>query len=546
MNARSLWPIALLLAGAAAGAGCSKGGTLAGGRHSWTKAGVLRVAVAEEPKTLNPLLSAATTEGFITRLMFEPLLSADARGNPVPILATEVPTQANGGISADGLTIRYHLRRNARWTDGTEVTAHDVVWSWQAICNPKNDVVSRHGYDDVRSIVTPDAHTLVIHLKRRFAAFINTFFAESDQPYDVLPAHVLARYTDFNQVPFDSAPLVSDGPFRFDSWRRGDRIRMTASRSFFEGPPKLQSVEIEFVPNEDTAINLLRTHAIDYIFEPSMQTYPALRSVPGARIVWVNVNGYEGMMFNLAHPVVADPLVRRAIGAAIDKASLVRQLAHGQATIATEDLPNWLWAFDPTVKGVPYDPRLAVRLLARAGWIAGSDGVVRKHGRPLQLLLATDTQTATHRSESLLIQAALRHVGVDVEVKYYPIDILYAPQGMGGIAHGGKFDLLLYPWVAGIDPDDSSQFTCDNLPPHGYNDSRYCSAQMDAAQTMALTHYSRSTRKIAYAQIERRLSIDNPLLFFWWQRLQEALSPDFHGFDPNPASESWNAWQWSI
>ncbi len=546
MKTRSLWLIALLSAAASAGTGCSKNGSLAHGRHSWTKAGVLRVAVSEEPKTLNPLLSATTTEGFITRLMFEPLLSADARGNPVPMLAAEVPSQANGGISADGLTIRYHLRGNARWTDGAAVTSHDVVWSWQAIRNPNNDVVSRHGYDDVRSIDTPNAHTLVIHLRQRFAPFVNTFFAESDQPYDVLPAHALARYADFNRVPFDSAPTVSDGPFRFESWRHGDRVAMTANASFFEGPPKLRSVEIQFIPNEDTAIDLLRTHAIDFIYEPSLQTYPALRSVPDARIVWANVNGYEGMMFNLAHPAVADPLVRRAIAAAIDKASLVRHLAHGQATIASEDLPNWMWAFDPTVKSVPYDPVSAARLLERAGWIAGSDGVVRKRGRPLQLLLATDTQTATHRSESLLIQAALRHIGIDVEVKYYPLDILYAPQGMGGIAHGGKFDLLLYPWVSGIDPDDSSQFTCDNMPPHGYNDSRYCSAPMDAAQTMALTHYDRATRKIAYARIERQLSVDNPLVFFWWQRMQEALSSDFHGFDPNPSSESWNAWQWSI
>ncbi len=546
MKARSLWPIALLSAAATAGTGCSKNGSLADGRHSWTMAGVLRVAASEEPKTLNPLLSASTTEGFITRLMFEPLLSADGRGNPVPMLAAEVPTQANGGISADGLTIRYHLRANARWTDGTAVTSHDVVWSWQAIRNPNNDVVSRHGYDDVRSIDTPDAHTLVIHLRRRFAPFIDTFFAESDQPYDVLPAHVLARYADLNRVPFDGAPTVSDGPFRFESWRHGDRVRMTANASFFEGPPKLRSVEIQFVPNEDTAIDLLRTHAIDYIYQPSLQTYPALRSVPDAKIVWVNVNGYEGMMFNLAHPVVADPLVRRAIAAAIDKASLVRHLAHGQATIASEDLPNWMWAFDPTVKSVPYDPASAAQLLERAGWIPGLDGVVRKHGRPLQLLLATDTQTATHRSESLLIQAALRQIGIDVEVKYYPIDILYAPQGMGGIAHGGKFDLLLYPWVAGIDPDNSSQFTCDNMPPHGYNDSRYCSAAMDAAQSAALTHYDTATRKTAYARIERRLSIDNPLVFFWWYRMQEAVSTDFHGFDPNPSSESWNAWQWSI
>jgi peptide/nickel transport system substrate-binding protein len=526
--------------------GCSTRGSFAGGRHSWTQAGVLRVAVPEEPKNLNPLLAGTTVEIFIDRLMFEPLLTADPHGNPAPMLAAIVPTQTNGGISADGLTIRYHLRRDAHWSDGRPVTANDLVWSWQAIENTRNDVVSRHGYDDIRAIDTPDPYTAIVHLEKPFSPFVNTFFAESDQPYELVPAHVLAHYNDINQIAFDAQPSVSDGPFRFVRWQRGDRILLEANRSFFLGRPGLSRVEIEFVPNEDSSINLLRTHAIDYIYQPSIQTYPALRTLPDARIVWVNVNGFEGMEANLAHPLLADVRVRAAIAAALDKASLARQLTYGQETTATEDLPNWIWAFDPSVRSVAFNPEAAKALLARAGWVPGPDGIARKHGQPLELLLATDVATATHRSESLLVQAALQRIGIMVNVKYYPFDILFAPQGMGGIQHGGKFDLLIYGWYAGIDPDNSSQLTCDNFPPHGYNDPRYCSAAMDAAQAGALAHYDRATRKVEYAKIEHLLSVDNPILFFWWQRQQDAISVDFHGFAPNPVLDSWNAWQWRI
>ncbi len=537
---------AVLLALAAALSGCTKVAGVTTLRHPWTQAGVLRVAVNEEPKNLDSLLSGTTTEIFIDRFMFEPLLSADPRGNPVPMLAAVVPTQANGGIAPDGLTIRYRLRRDVYWTDGVPVTARDVIWSWKAIENPNNDVVSRHGYDDVRSIDAPDPHSVVVHLNRPFAPFVNTFFAESDQPYDVMPAHALAIYPDVNHIPFNARPSVSDGPFRFERWERGDRIVLGANPAFFNRTPGLRRVVIEFVPNENSAVNLLATHAIDYLVQPSIQTYPALRALPDARIVWVNVNGFEGVEFNLSHPVLADPRVRMAIAAALDKDGLTRQLTHGQETTATEDLPNWIWAFDPAVKSVQFDPANAKALLARAGWIAGDDGVVRKHGRPLELLLATDTEAATHRSESLLIQAALRRVGITVNVKYYPLDILYAPMGMGGIQHGGKFDLLVYGWYAGIDPDDSSQLTCDNFPPHGYNDPRYCSRAMDVAQEIALTHYDRAARKRAYSTVEHLLEDDNPIVFFWWQRQQEAISVDFHGFAPNPVIESWNAWQWRI
>jgi peptide/nickel transport system substrate-binding protein len=520
-------------------AGCTKTGAVVDGRHPWTHPGVLRIAS-------NPLLAGTTNEIFIDRFMFEPLLSADPAGNPVPMLATSVPSQTNGGISNDGLTITYHLRHDVRWTDGVALTSRDVIWSWQAIENPDNDAVSRHGYDDVRSIGAPDAFTVVVHLKQRFAPFVNTFFAESDQIYDIVPAHVLAKYSDINHVPFDAEPTVSDGPFRFVRWDRGNRIVLDGNPRFFQGAPGLRRVEIEFVPNEDTAVSLLRTHAIDYIYQPSIQTYPSLRTLPDARIVWVNMNGYEGVEVNCSHGALADPRVRAAIAAAIDKSALTRQLTYGQETTATEDIPNWMWAFDPLVHSVPYGVPNAKALLARAGWVPGADGIVRKNGHPLELFMATDTATATHRSESLLIQAALRQIGIAASVKYYPLDILYAPQGMGGIQHGGKFDLLIYGWYAGIDPDDSSQLTCNNFPPHGYNDPRYCNPAMDAAQEIALTHYDQPTRKRAYSTIEHLLAADNPIIFFWWQRQQEAISVDFHGFAPNPVIESWNAWQWKI
>jgi peptide/nickel transport system substrate-binding protein len=204
-----------------------------------------------------------------------------------------------------------------------------------------------------------------------------------------------------------------------------------------------------------------------------------------------------------------------------------------------------MWAYDPSVADVRFNLAEAKQLLAADGWQPGSDGVLRKNGQPFEVLLAADV-SATHRSESILIQAALRRVGIDVAVKYYPESLLYAPAAMGGIMHGGKFDMMLTPWYSGVDPDNSSQFTCANVPPHGYNDEHYCVAAMDAAQEIALTHYLVAERKPAYATIEGLLARDNPELFFWWVRQLEPISVDFKGFAPNPVTESWNAWQWSI
>ncbi|MGC2130061.1 MAG: ABC transporter substrate-binding protein, partial [Candidatus Aquilonibacter sp.] len=141
--------------------GCSKVASDSGAEHSWTLPGVLRVAIQSEPKNLNPVLTSNTTDVFIARFMFLPLIQPNGKGVQQPLLVTEIPDMTNGGISADGLTITYHLRKDVKCSDGVPFSSKDVKWTWQALMNPNNNVVSRHGYDDIKSIDTPDPATVV-------------------------------------------------------------------------------------------------------------------------------------------------------------------------------------------------------------------------------------------------------------------------------------------------------------------------------------------------------------------------------------------------
>ena len=140
----------------------------------------------------------------------------------------------------------------------------------------------------------------------------------------------------------------------------------------------------------------------------------------------------------------------------------------------------------------------------------------------------------------------LQSIGIRAQIKTYPADLLFAPAGMGGIVHGGKFDFAITPWYSGIDPDNSSQYACESMPPNGYNDARYCTPIMQALQHAALSANDRAKRRDAYVKIERIVVNDVPQLIFWWKRQPQAISIDFHGFTPNPVTESWNSWQWSI
>ncbi len=517
-------------------AGCTKAGTIPG---------TLRIAIPLEPATLNPIMASNTTDAMVHAFIFDLLVTADEHGKLLPDLAQTVPTLRNGGISRDGLTITYHLRRNVRWHDGAPFTSKDVKFSWQAIMNPANDTPSRNGYDQVRSVDTPDDFTVVFHLKHRFAPAVTALFGESDSPTRILPEHLLGRYHDLNRVAFNNMP-IGTGPFKVAEWVRGDHISLIPNDAYFMGAPKLKHIIIRVVPNENTAINELTTHEIDWMFQASPNTCRQLPHVPGSHVVYVEQNAYESIRFNLRRAPLDDVRVRRAITDAIDQKELVDTLTCGMQEIATEDHPAWMWAHDPSVKRHAFDLHEARRLLAQAGFTPGRDGILQKNGIRLSLAAVTNNGNLTRRQSAILVQAMLRKVGIDLQLRSYPGAQLFGAAGDGGILQLGKFDVMFGGWYAGLDPDDSAQYACTSIPPGGYDYTRYCNNDVGAAQEAALTHYDVPTRAQAYHRIERDLARDVPEDFLWWVKQAQPISNDLKGFAPNPVTPSWNSYQWSI
>ena len=527
------------LAALAVCAACTRidpGGSVAVGRHSWTVPNTLRIVSGNVPRTLNPLLATQTVEASISRLMTDILVSSDAKGNFVPKLAREVPTRGNGGISVDGLTITYHLRGGVLWQDGAPFTSRDVRFTYDAIMNKNNDVISRHGYDLVTRVDTPDALTVVFHLRAPFAPFVSVVFGESDSPYGILPAHLLAKYRSINNIPYNSAP-IGTGPFKFVRWLRGDRIELVRNEQYFLGAPKIARVVWSLVPDENTEMQLMRTHEADWMYEASQAAYKTIKTIPNVTVVMPDVNGYEGIMMNTASGPTADIRIRRAIVMAIDKARLTNELTYGTATVATGDLPAFLWTHDPSLKNLPFDPAAARKTLASLGYTLAN---------PLALGFVYEQSQAVNRSLIVQLQQELHAVGIEIHAQAQLSSIIYGGYGAGGTLSTGHYQLSLYQWYAGIDPDNSAQFVCANRPPNGFNQSRYCSAAMDAAQAKALGNYEIDERKPAYFTIERLLVHDAPMDFLWWFRNIQVLNPDLKGFDPNPVVETWDIATWSI
>jgi peptide/nickel transport system substrate-binding protein len=512
--------------------------------------GQLRVAIQRSPNTLNPVLSANTTEGFLNRLTFDTLVSVAGDGKTiVPILASEVPTTQNGGISKDGLTITYHLRGGVKWHDGAPFTSKDVKFSWQAMMNDQNNVNERVGYEDVRSVDTPNDTTVVFHLRRVFAPFVNTVFAESDSPVCVIPEHLLAKYPDLNRVPFNQQP-VGTGPFKVVRWVRGDHVELVANDDYFRGKPKLRSVVVREIPDENTSVNALRSHDIDWIFEASPQLYNTLKTIPNVKIVLNEQPQTLQLLVNTTRPGLDDVRVRRAIAYAIDKQSLVERNTGGTAQVAWADQPPFQWSYTADVMQYPPNPEKAKALLVEAGYASGPDGIMRKNGQPLAPVLSYNVENKTRQQVAVQLQSMLKAVGIAVQIRTYPANMLFATYGQGGVLTTGKYDLNVSGWIAGQDPDDHSEFACDQIPrpshPDGVNYTRYCSKEMDAAQAQALGSYDDTARKPAYAKIQQILARDLPIIYLWFPRQLQPIDPAFKGFAPNPVNEAWNAYEWEI
>ena len=222
---------------------CSKSGTAPTEKtHSLTIAD----GTGDVP-TLNPHLFTETTLGYIAELSQAYLVKYDAQNQPYPELVTEVPTLANGGIGKDGKTITWHLRKGVRWSDGAPFDADDVIFSTKAVLNPANNEVGRDGWNLIKKMDEPDKYTVVYHLSKPYSPYLSTFFGSAGANPDLLPKHILAKYPNINQVPYNAKP-VGIGPFRIVAWHRGDNVELEANPYYFRGQPKIKHITYKLIP----------------------------------------------------------------------------------------------------------------------------------------------------------------------------------------------------------------------------------------------------------------------------------------------------------
>lgn len=380
----------------------------------------LVVGMRLEPPHLDPTAGAAAAIDEVTYAnLYEPLTRIDAEGKVVPGLAERWE------VSADGLTYTFHLRKGAKFHDGTAADSADVKFSLDR-ARGADSVNAQKGYfAAIAGVEVPDARTVVVTLSRPDGLFL--FHMASGDAAIVAPESAGAN----KQTP------VGTGPFKFERWVAGDRVVLVRNPDYDGPKPALERVTFRFISDPAAQVAALKAGDIDSF--PQFDTYEALPQFrdDGAFTVMVGTTEGETILgTNNARKPFDDVRVRRAMAHAIDRKTLIDGVLFGNGAAIGSHFPPHRAGYVDLTGLYPYDPDKAKALLAEAGH---PDGFATTLRLPPPIYA---------RRSGELIAAMLAEVGVRVTIE--PME--WAPW-LEKVFKGKDYDLTLIAHTEPLDID---------------------------------------------------------------------------------------------
>lgn len=458
----------------------------------------------------------------------------DDKNNLVAYGAAEVPSNANGDLSADGLTLTWKLKPCIFWSDGQPITSDDIKYTWQAMTDKANNPISRSGFTLVTGVDTPDPQTAVIHFSSIYPAWPTMFdLGPNNTNGGVLPAHIFQGKTGLEKDPQIHQPSWAAGPFAIKEWVAGDHMTLVRNPNYFGTPAKLDYINIKFFANIDAAKAALKAGDVDFVPNFGESDIADLQAMAdqGVQTRVDSTPDFEHLFFNLGitnstvkdakgniignsdHDgpcVFQDVNVRKAFILGTDRMSFIKNYLKEDVSAFIASLwPGSSW-YNTTLTPYPYDPTQAASLLDAAGYKVGADGIRAGtcNGKPVKFSFGIETTTAQRRVDDVLsIQADYKKLGIDIKPNHIPAGTFFGSYSEGADMPLGKFDMAIYTTGFYPDPDPTGNLDCADVPnkanPTGGNNYHLCDPQVDSLINQGLATADTDARKKVYDQLQQ-------------------------------------------
>jgi len=470
--------------------------------------GTLKLLWWQAPTILNTHKAQGTKDQDASRLITEPLAALGPDGKPVARLADEIPSYENGDIAKDNMSITWKLKKGIKWSDGSDFTADDVVFTWQFCADPATACTTATKFDPIKSVEAVDPNTAKVTWKEAntnpFVAFVGFSgpIIQKKQFADCIGAKA-------ETCPANNAP-VGTGPYVVKDFKPGDVVVYEKNKLYRDADKvAFDGVEIKGGGDAVSAARaVLETGEVDYAWNLQVEPQVMDEIMKGGKGDLVVAPGpnMERLLLNFAnpdpalgdkrseptekHPFLTDLKVRQALAMALDR-KLISDQGYGQAGQPTCSMVTAPPDYVSSVTSCPQDVEGAKKLLADAGWTdTDGDGMVDKDGKPMTIVYQT-TINAVRQKTQAIVKAAWGAIGVNVQLRAIDAGVFFSSD-VGNPDTAAKFYADVEMYTTGNDfPDPTNYldgFTCAQITQKSNqwklaNNNRYCNKDYDAVVT---------------------------------------------------------------
>ena len=471
--------------------------------------GTLAEGTVGNPQFINPLLAISDADRDLSTLTYAGLMGLSGTGSLVPVLAESYT------MSADGKSYTFVLRKNAKFSDGSPVTADDVVFTVKKAQDPALKSPEYADWSGVQ-VVAVDARTVRFTLTKAYTPFLSL------TTLGILPSRLWQNISDA-EFPFSTLETspVGTGPFKVANVSRGatgliQSVSLVANPDFALGRPYLDSITFNFYANADDLSQALASGAIESAY--GIPARGAL-TAPYARVFGVFWNPSQSQVY-------ARTEVRKALSLAIDRQDIVMSVLGGYATPIMGPVPPGEGVKQAPVPNASV-PAAAAQVLEAAGWTYDGTARLWKNAAAKQTLDGITIRTSNVpelKNVASAVKADWENLGIPVDIE------LYEPGDLSqNVIRPRKYEALLYGMVIGRDQDLYAFWDSQERNDPGLNIALYANKTVDALLEDARSTTDPAARTKDLQKIEDTVAADYPAAFIYAPNFIYAVPSDLRG-----------------